>query len=243
MNPAVSGYQLFNKWELRYLASAEAGLSKAARNEIKAYCEAAGIKLEGGRILAENWKGANRRMKLTKLDAELLIQKRTKAKKQDLYTVLFIVAMSLFLLFFYLRELLGFTQPLGMLLYLLLGVIFLSLILWFQFREYRERKEKLTKSIVLKVSKDYVSCYLDEEGEIASGTIKKIKYYRHFDSDVDYPSALDLLLEDGCIIRLDENGSYQELFELADSLSQESGIRILPIPGHPSKKVLNLVKL
>lgn len=238
--PQTKEFSLFRRSELVYLTNRQSGISKATREVIRAYCENNKISLDRHSISREEWYNELRRLDLKLIAEEIHLSKKLSAKRFDFFTYIFAIVGITSIIIFMVDETskASIQNPLPY--SYLFACIFLGFMLFNLVRRLKTKRNDLKSQLKLIIIKNNVTYELENRLKVQDSAIKSIHYYWEDTSDTGPgPITLEIKLNNHKIVRIDQDGNYKELFEVADKISELTGVKfdVIHGPAHMSKHI------
>lgn len=232
----MSDFSVFRRNELKYLASKVSTISEVTKAEIRAYCLENKIGLDDPSLFAVEWFQDENRIITIELENELRLEKTRQAKQAAVIKYVIALIAVAVILFFLFRDLFGSgdsgTSPvflwlgLGITIYLLFGII----------KELQSKRANLYAQKRILLNGNNLSFEYDNDTKEPGGPVTVIRYYWYDDSEDNGPfGALELKLENGQLVRIDQDGYHRELFTLADKIRVVTGAPLVVNRGKPSR--------
>lgn len=236
MHLTMSNFSVFRRNELKYLTSKTSTISEVTKAEIRAYCQENEIDLDNPSRFAVEWFQDENRIITIELENELRLEKTRQAKQAAVVKYILALIVVAIILFFLFRELFGSgdsgTSPvflwlgLGILLYFLFGII----------KELQTKRVNLYAQKQILLNGNNLSFEYDNDTKEPGGPVTVIRYYWYDDSEDSRPfGALELKLDNGQLVRIDQDGYHRELFTLADKIRVVTGAPLVVNRGKPPR--------
>ncbi len=229
-------FSVFRGNELHYLASKASTISDVTKAEIRAYCQENGIDLDDPSLFAAEWSKEENRINVIELEGELHLEKTRQAKQAAVVKYIFALIAVAVVLLFTLRELFGSGGSGISPVFLWLGVGILVYLLFRIIKELQAKRANLHTQKRILLNSNNLRFEYDNETKEPGGIVTVIRYYWHDDSENSSPfGALELKLDNGQLVRVDQEGDYQELFTLADKIRVVTGASLVVNRGKPPR--------
>lgn len=234
----MNNYGLFSKYELRYLAKGWANISEKTHKDILAFCKDRGMDIHKLTVSQEEWEDSGQRIKVVEDKEAITIIKQDRAKKADIRADIAILIMILVLFIGVSIDVLknGFEDY-----NVILAILFFSLLLFMAWVSYKKIGRQKADNEMLKevVISDQTIAFKLSKKVVFSGALKSIELYWTEGWEAgDLPDVtLDLVLDKGDIIRIDEGGGYKELFLLSDKLQDYTKSQMSLQEGKPPSSI------
>lgn len=218
----MNNYQFFRNPELRFILRGWAGVSQRSIEDIETYCLRKRINTSKWTESAEMWNAREPRLKLENTSGALSLTKLRSAKSSDEISLMFLLIglvipllASIYYYFFTTANKLGPVLT-------LISCSILVFLIYKVFERLGEIKKENIPQKELIIRDTTISLRVDNEGLLGS-SLQSINFYWQ-DGESSPKVTLDLLLNGGKTIRLDNNGDYRELFLIGDTIQERTGV-------------------
>ncbi|MEL6971519.1 MAG: hypothetical protein AAFZ63_21785 [Bacteroidota bacterium] len=225
----MNNYRFFSNPELRFILRGWAGVSQRSIEDIQEYCQRNRINTTRWTESEEMWQVELSIPRLAQEQAEntLSVYKLRAAKRADQFGLIFFIgALALLFCIAIYTYINGSPDNLGPVgtLTTCCFLFFLGRQLYIQLKRARAENDIDKRIIITDTQLSF-----QKDGRIRlTGEIAKIKFYwqEGFDASSQPDITLDLVLKNQETIRIDKDSCRKELFLLADTLQEQTGIKM-----------------